>query len=464
MQNNLRTIYRTSDTIKDFDKRTFIASVIFFFVALVNIRDFPIHNVPLIYPTFIFFVLVVGHKRIVPGFRKTRLLYVVNTIYWVYLILLRLIKGMQGVPLVYFAYIIESFLIFGAAGMATTRSGGTKSALWAIIFVITFSTASGTWIYFIGEPMSSLRVTLQSSIGGDLLSGTHIRENDLQIEKFPTSFYNTGLSYFAFQFSYQLALVTVIMLMVLLSEKAESKKHYIIKVCILIILVIGIITNSERTTLFSVPIGLLSFFWIKKRKVMYPRAILLCIIGLFAIISLKEQTMEWKGANMYRRRFDPKNEKTIIRSYIVPLAALSTLVYEPMGAGWLSENYIRTATKFKWLKIDGSLLGVHHHFASLIMYTGIIGLSLIVVLGHTLWKLSFYMRNTPQARNGLGPIFAAATITCIFHSFTHNAGFFNSDPGILIVSGLLLSIYKGHKKRRKRKVTNEAFNFSHYVG
>ena len=176
-----------------FDWKTFIAYSLFFFIVLLNLRDFPINNLPLIYPAFLFFGVLIGPHNILEGFRRTKFLSILLIIFWIYFKLLILIKG-GGIELGTVAKLLEPLLIFGAAGATGIKRGGTKAAVWALVFAITLSTAFGIWIFFIGEPVSSWRTLIHTSIGGNLLQGELLRERDFKIDQAIILVRNTGLS------------------------------------------------------------------------------------------------------------------------------------------------------------------------------------------------------------------------------------------------------------------------------
>src|SRR5688572_9855920 len=75
--------------------KTAIAATMFFSVALFNPRDFPIENVPLIYPAFLLFWMVMGNRTMLQALRKARFIFLLLVAYQTYFTILRLTLGEQ---------------------------------------------------------------------------------------------------------------------------------------------------------------------------------------------------------------------------------------------------------------------------------------------------------------------------------------------------------------------------------
>lgn len=439
---------------RDLDWKAFIASSIFFFMASINLRDYPVNNVPLIYPTFVLFVLIVGPRKIVQGFLKTRFLSFLIIAYWFYYRML-IFANIGYYDLGYLAYLVEPIMMFVAAGMVTIRPGGAKAALWALVTAIVFSTVCGIWIYFIGEPLSSFRSSIHTTIGGNLLTEEFIREKDQQIDVTTIVARNTGLSYFIFSFSYQLAVVTSIVSVSLwLTKQIFNLKVLILWFCI-VILFVGIVTNSERASIISVSIGLLSLFLIKWERISKFRVIVLCIIGFIVSMAITNYfSNKEEHYTLYQRRTD--SARLFVRSIVVPIAAITTVFYQPLGAGGMSDSYKNVASKVGWLNLRGEPSSGHNHFANVIMYTGIVGIIITILLFRELWKKIKYVRILKYTE--VETILVIACITSVVHSFTHNTGFFTLEPVTLIVFGLLWAStsqikYPQSSKPFKRRIT-----------
>ena len=418
---------------KTFDWKTFFASSMFFFVALVNPRDFPINNVPLVYPAFFLFGMLIGPDKILKGFKRTKFLCILLITYWMYFRMLILIKG-GSIGLGDLAYILEPLMIFGAAGAATIKPGGTKAALWALVTMITLSTAFGIWIYFIGEPVASWRSTIHSSIGGSLLQGELMRDIDTKTDLAAVVVRNTGLSYFIFSFSYQIAVALLISLIGLLSmRRVLSFKKLSLLIGAFIILFVGMITNTERATVLSVSVGLLSFFLITKEKIFNARTIITFTICILAVMTLLNYSSKWEHrATLHNRSI--AEEKTYVRAYMV-IPAIASVFFEPLGAGGMSDYYEEVAYRVGWVTSSHAPKASHNHFANVIMYTGIVGIFFTILLFRGLWKKIKYIRLSALGEEEI--ILAVACIATIVHSFTHNAGFFIGERATHIVFGLL---------------------------
>jgi hypothetical protein len=426
-----------------FDKKTFFASSVFFFAALTNSRDFPIQNVPLIYPAFLFFAILIGPHRVLQGFRRTKFLCIILSSYWFYFNILRLVKG-HTIILGSFAYLLEPLLIFAAAGAVTIRPGGTKAALWALVSMVTLSTACGVWIYFIGEPVASLRTAIHGSIGGNLLQGEFMRDVDYVIDKAKVLNINAGLSLYIFLFSYQLAVALLITLIALFSTKHSLNKKYLSLWGVFIILFLGFITNAERATVLSVPVGLITFFIIKGVNINKLRVISTFIFCVIFVLVLLKYSSVWiesytrtEPYTIHERSIHERTiskEKISLRAYM-PIVAVETVLFEPLGAVGLAKNYVDVASRKGWVTFDGRIKSPHNHLTNVIMYTGVFGVLLVVLLFRCLWKKIKYVRlSSFDYEEG---ILASACVTSLVHSMTHNSGFFMLEPGTLIVFGLL---------------------------
>jgi hypothetical protein len=418
---------------KNFDWRTFFASSMFFLVVLVNPRDFPVHNVPLIYPAFLLFVILIGPYNIRKGFLKTRFLCILIISYWFYFRMIILIKG-GTFHLGHLAYLIEPLIIIGAVGMATIRPSGTKAALWALVSMITLSTACGIWIYFIGEPLITLRSMLHSTVGGNLLYGEFLREIDLRTDITTIVMINAGLSYYIFSFSYQLAVATMIILAALLSMRLSLNIKHLALWGVLLLLFVGIIINTQRATIISMTLGLMSFFLIKGYNIFNFRTIITSISCLILVFALLNYTSRWEEHYTIHKR-STYFEEVYSRGIVIPMAAIESIIFEPLGAGGLSNNYKEVAYRAGWITPYGIPRSAHNHFANVIMYTGIIGIILLILLFRGLWRKIKHIHVT--SIGGEEAFLAAACITAIVQSFTHNGGFFSLEPATLIVFSLL---------------------------
>ena len=434
----------SKNNIKIFDWKVFFALLLFFFVVLVNPRDFPVRNLPLIYPAFVVYTATIGLQRIIEGFKRTFFLILILFIYWAYFTGLYVVKG-NTLTFGRFAYLIEPILIFIATGAATFRPGGTTAAIWALVSAIILSTLGGLWIYFIGEPVATWRSILHSSVGGSLITGEFIRDIDLKEDLAMLVVRNTGLSYYIFLFSYQLAAAIFVVLATLVTLKGKffGKKRLVL-LCSLIVLILGMITNTERATVLSVSSGLLFYFIFKGIRIFNLRRISMFIFSVFLVVFIFNYTSNKlvERYSIYSRSFN--EEKIFIRAYM-SIPAIATLLYEPFGAGGMSKSYESIAYQVGWLAPYGPKAS-HNHFANVIMYTGIVGIVLIFLLFKGIFE-RIKMSKTP-----LEVIVACLCLTLIIHSLTHNAGFFNYEPTTEIAFGLLWGVtsYKKDKVTRTR--------------
>lgn len=437
--------YLNDDKNKDFDWKTFYTSLIFFFVALVNIRDFPIPNVPLIYPAFLIYFICIGPEKLFESYRRTKLLCLLLIIYWCYQKSILLIKGGK-ITLYELGIFLEPLLIFCAAGMATIRPGGTKAAIWALIFAITLSTAGGIWIYFIGEPLASLVRTLHSQIGGNFLQGEILGSANITADLVSAVKRNSGLTSRVFGFAYQLAIATVLVIMTFLSRKRTLSITNVTLIGIFIILFIGIITSAERGPILSVSAGLLFFFFIDREKMLNLGTVTGFILSILVVVTVFHYSSKWEDKYTIHKR-TAEEGRTYVRAVVMPTAAMETIFTEPLGAGvlskdlatshWrMSDNYIRVAYENGWLNPFGPK-SPHNHFANIIMYTGIVGIFLALSLFWGLWKKIRKMQYLRASVNIEEFVLPFACITAIVHSFFQNAGFYMGEPATQIAFGLL---------------------------
>jgi hypothetical protein len=414
-------------------------------VTLVNIRDFPIPNVPLFYAAFLFFLIVTGPDKLFEGYKRTKFLCIILSIFWCYQKLILLVKG-GSISLYELSNLLEPIMIFGAAGMATIRPGGTKAALWALVLAITFSAACGIWIYFIGDPIESLMRTLHSQVGGNFLQGKSAGSINITGDLLSEIKRNSGLSSRIFGFSYQLAIATLPVIIILLTMKRSFNMKYVTLLGVFVILLVGIITGAERGPLLSVSAGLLVFFFFEREKMLNVRTILAFIISVSIIAVLFTYSSTWEDRYTIHKR-TTGNEKTYIRAFVMPKAATLSVFSEPLGAGAMtrdhvtphwgkSDHYIKVAYENDFINPDGPK-DSHNHFANVVMYTGVIGIFLIILLFWGLWKKIQKIKYNRSSNLREEFVLPFICITAILHSFFQNAGFYFGEPATQIAFGLL---------------------------
>lgn len=450
-----------------FNVKTFWVFLIFSFAALNNPRDFPVTNLPLIYPAFIFLLFYLGKKNVFQAYKRVKFLCLLIFIYWCYLNLaMALIKG-NDLILSRFARLIEPILILVGSGLASLRRGGINAATTAIVIVILFSISCGMWIVFIGEPAITLKTVLQSSIGGTIISGEEMREKD---EIFNTKTIltktNSGLSANIFSFSYQIAIgFTILILFALFSQKLNQFTIYCILLS-LIIFVMGIITNAERITITSAPLGVLSGMVLFKRTILTRKFIIYSAIVYMAFIFLVPFSTQWsKERGLIQDRLAIQDIDNPIKKYysgklrlesrrrliIVPLAAITTIFYEPFGAGGQSSHYENIAKSIGWIGRKG-VRSSHNHYANIIMFTGLIGVIILII-----FSLTFIKKVILVIKQNIGitaKILGAASITALFHAITHNTGFFTLEPATEIVLALFwAATYQSKNKKQLYRTT-----------
>ena len=153
----------------------------------------------------------------------------------------------------------------------------------------------------------------------------------------------------------------------------------------------------------------------------------------FVSLTISYSSSKIEGYTLFSRNFE---KDSISNRAYMSIPALSSVLYEPFGAGGLSDHYRNIAYKRGWA-VGSNARSAHNHFASVIMYTGIFGMVLIALLVNALWKKLKLIRLFNQ-RNDL-IVLVVGCISVIIHSFTHNAGFFAGERATWIVFGLLWS-------------------------
>lgn len=449
----VQSIPNSATTDFTMDWKIFSVFCIFYFAALTNVRDFPIPNIPLLYLAYLPLIPLFGVRRLKKGIQSTWQLSVINGAYWLYLILLRIMLQRFVFNIVYIAQILEPFLIFSATGMAAQTKKGTRSAFWALLAVLVLSTTAGNWIYFIGEPVQSFRITMQSSVGGNLVAGEHMRQSDKDLFKDEGIKRNSGLSVFAFHFSYELALAAIILTLIIMSRKIIFDVFSVVLVGMLLMVIIGIVTNAERASLLSITVGIVVFFLSTRTKIPIARIVIMGCVGLGMIVLIQMHSEDWEGQSLFKRKLNSGNESIGVRMSVIPLAAVSTVFESPFGAGdiYKAKTFNIIAKNLNWISASGEVQGVHHHFASIILNTGVFGIFLVWWFGLVLWKNLKWSVKSASSEGGPEVMLSAACIGLAIHSFTHNAGFFESDPGLQITLALLVASNTNFRRRIKKK-------------
>jgi hypothetical protein len=436
----------------ELNKRVFICSFTMFFAACINVRDYPINNIPLLYPCFIVCVMIFGVNSLVEGFKRTKLLCLLFIISWLYYNIIILLKG-HSYSLENFAYLIEPLLIFGFAGATTTKPGGTKTAMFGLVTAIVVSTSCGLWVYYIGEPIASFSTIIHSSVGGNIFEGHDLRWKDLD-SSVSMHYRNRGLATSIFTFSYQLAAAFILVLSGLLYEQKAINKLFLIVLCIM--LLIGIITNTERATIVSTSIGYLSVLYIvqisyKLKKYIY----IITLLTVVIYISIFFDNLAESGFSIFDRSY--QFGEIGLRAYMI-IPAISTILHEPFGSGLTSDYYNEAAIKLGWVNPLGVPVSSHNHFVNLIQSNGIVGIIIIVWLFKDLF---LKMKLVSRLQNKEGIMLVASCITLIVHSMTHNAGFFRGDfPTQILFALLWAHTVKIKYHRFKPPLSNRIISFN----
>jgi hypothetical protein len=291
----------------------------------------------------------------------------------------------------------------------------------------------------VGEPVSSFRAILQWSTGGSLMEGSYIREMDLDIDYANVLQMNAGLSFHVFQFSYQLAIaVTILIAFLILNKESAKKAHYFWGLFILIILLLTMITNTERATILSVSVSIFFLLLISLKKSIRLFIFSILILCVLSSLSFLLFSLDWgQKYTTHSRMMEIKKENIITRTITIPFAAAYSVISEPLGSGRrYSKHFNDTAIKYGWFNSRGMIEAPHNHFANIIMYSGIIGLFLVSTLFIAfINKVILVLRMTHS--DTLRMLLVLSCITATIHSLTHNAGFFRLEATTLIVFSLL---------------------------
>lgn len=423
------------------DRRTTFALAVFFAVALINPRDFPIDNIPLIYPAFALYWMLMGTSAMVEGFRRVKFLFVLLVAYQTYFTVLRVIFGATLQPLD-LAYLVEPPMVLIGAAAGAVKAQSTRTATWVFVSVIAFSAASGVGIYTVGEPFTTVRSTIQHSIGGTLATGSDVRAQDFETTEDLTALLslNAGLSSDVISFGYQVAAAILLVMVAMLSKNPTSGRSYAFLVLMLAVLLAGAITNTERATVTSVLGGLAVFLLTGlKRHLLTPRSIALIVVGVGTVYGLAAASETWDERESLVKRMaaEETSSETLATRMYMSIPAAMTVFYQPFGAGDISEHYTDVAFAKGWLRTRNGVIEAHsphNHFAGIIMFCGIVGVTVTLLLFGGLFS------RLASLRRGRGSLYArmlgAACAGQVFHSCLHNAGFFGLVPSTLIVFGL----------------------------
>ena len=436
------------------DKKIFISSFFFFLVVLVNPRDFPLTNIPCIYPAFLVVIGFVGIRNIISGIKKTWFLQLLIIVQWFYLVALKSFQG-HSLKLGEIPYLIEPLLILSiAGGVATYRPGGPRIGIVALLSAVSISAGCGLWIHFIGEPIKSLYSILQRNAKGTIVEIiTVLREHSAMNGR-------AGLALHIFLFSFQNAIALSLISANLLDPKRPAIKNYFMIAICFIILFVAMVICAERATVGSVLIGLLFYLALTGRKIINLRSIFgILIISLAAFFIL--QYMSKTNINaLQHRSLNEIRLKT--RLLIMPIAAIETIFYQPCGAAGMSQHYKKIAREKHYRKY-GKAVAPHNHYANTIMYTGMMGVILVCSLFWGLATKILFLKKIKN--NGVELLLATACITALVHATTHNAGFFKLEPSTLIVFGLLWgACANSNKISNKVRESSSRVNFQEKLG
>jgi len=411
------------------NQKLLITSFLFFLIVLVNPRDFPFPNVPLIYPAFVIALAILGIRRIVLGIKRTLSLQLLIVIYWCYLTCLR---NLYGYPLKLgdIPYLIEPLVILVFAGsVASFRNDGAKIGTCALVGAISLSSGLGLWIHFIGEPIKSLYSMVQKTSTGTII--------DIATKTYghPAVNGRAGLANSAFLFSYQNAVALSLIVTNFMDPKRSLIKNYLIFFPYFAILFLEMIVCAERATVGSVLIGVLFYMVLAAKRVVNFKSIFSILFVSIIAVFLIQYSSSRDSNNLQHRSLN--EAKLTMRLLVMPMTAIETIYHQPFGAGTISHHYEKVARKKGYYK-NGHPIGAHNHYANIIMYTGIVGIILTSVLFILLTKKILMWKKINDS--GIELIIASACVTSLVHATSHNAGFFKLEPATLIIFGLLWGI------------------------
>lgn len=415
------------------------AAGIFFAVALINPRDFPVPNIPLIYPAFLLLGVQLGLRSLLVGLRRVATLVVILVGYQLYLTGLRAWLG-GPVSLGDYAYVLEPPMILVGAAAVAVRAGGARAGSLALVSVVAVSAAWGVGIYLVGEPFTTVRDTLQYSIGGVVGSGTVLREIDMADDLTDLMGTNAGLSSDIVIFGYQLAAALVIVICAMLAGRRATGVRFSTLALLLTALIGGVVTNTERATAAAVAIGTGTFLLTGRvRWPVFRRALALLLVAGAALFVVTTVTAGSVADGERQSLFDRAiaDDYTRVRMYMA-IPALMSIADVPLGTGTLSQRYIDTAFNLGWLTTKNGYPEAHsphNHYAAMIMFGGLVAVTAIAVLLRGLWRRLRLVCEAGADVHVRG--LAAACVGSLVHALFHNAGFFGLVPPTLMVFGLL---------------------------
>jgi hypothetical protein len=412
--------------------------IIFLLMAImvINPRDFPVNNIPLIYPAFLFFLYRFWGVQIMTGLYRVRYLVSVLIFIQAYILMLRYLDG-TPVGIGALAYIIEPPIVLLIFAVVGARENGLKIIVWSFIFLTTLSTIMGGAVIFEIGWVEDFRNLLHESTGGSLLSGDFVREEDLKGSYLELR--NTGLGTDVVMFGYILTFALVATSCMLFdSDTYLSSYRWLIYLCF-IILVIGAISNAQRSIIIGTVFGLFVYIFShidRKSLSLLSGGLIILLVAIVGVIinQLNEIFYLFNNTILDRQILD---SNAGARLYMVAPTLLSILD-SPLGTPGLPQNYIDAAFKLDWIILKNGnyvALGPHNHFMSVIMFAGVYGIMASIYILNRL-RVFFKRIRYSDKRNYENIIFSSC-IGLIVHSFFHNSGFFGLNPPTLIAFGAL---------------------------
>ncbi|MCP4118771.1 MAG: hypothetical protein GY737_25925 [Desulfobacteraceae bacterium] len=424
----------------DFSYRVFISSLMFFLAKCIDSRDFPIQGIPLVYPAFILYILLITDlKKIFIGILRTKFLIILVSVLWVYHAILKICLGMNF-SIVSIALLFEPIMLFVVAGVAASNDGGKKAVIWAFILAVICSTLFGFGTIFIGSPFLEIN---------EILHSTLIANKSTLDKLHRITIGNAGFSLFIFKFAYQLA-TAFVMVFALLVDSSTSKKAKTSLYMAIVVLIAGILSNGERSILVSVFIGIITMNFLKRELLISFRMVMVLIFTMFVVWIKLNYFQDVSGLDSLGNRMNfGLEEFARVKAAFV---AICSVLSEPFGAGGMSDVYISFAKKNHFTNSMGTIYPPHNNFASTIMETGIVGLIVVFLYLFFIIKTLFLIRkgNTSYP---LEIIIATGCITAMLNSFAHNVGFFTKEMCICFTSGYLCAFQSENKKNLGQRGT-----------
>jgi len=438
IEHNQTELYADDDKHK---ARAFWSSFIITIVVAANPRDVPIPYVPLIYlvwPACMVWVFSPG--LFIHAIKTNRFILISVSLLSIYLIFLIYVfsgkfryESLSG--------FFEPIMIIMFGTIMAIKYHSHQNVLDGFLSAIAVATLFGFAVMFIGEPFITFQQSIHSYASGDFFSFQSESKSFINEELSLLTTRNAGLSAYIPSFSYQLAAASVMSAVMVLFQPIKIKT--ILKYGgFLILFLLGIITNAERSAAGAFIIGCIISFWLQSHSgFRFGTRIkwMLLLITIFAGFTLLYMNLSFESIySIGTRKFEIDDEKY---RFLAAMEAVLSAFLTPIGTGALPSEYIEWAMKVGFINQFGNILAPHNHFANFMMYCGWLGVVIIGAIAVRFIRILRWLKEEGADRVGISSIaFAAGAFAAIVNSFAHNHGLFRGEIATCFSFGFIFCL------------------------